>query len=130
MSTYSDHNGESRNKQLIAIIHPDGLFELDWQATNQKLDSNTLAMQNEIDKYYRQQYEQFWFWLGLVKSSEAMSESLSYLIRIAASFVRKLAQNPDIEALREKIRIEFENGEIEELLHRAVLQSRIRSTFR
>lgn len=112
-----DHIDDSRNKQLIAIIHPVGLFELDWQVVNQKLDSNFLAVQDDIYKYYRQHNEQFWFWLGMVKNSEAMSESLSYLIRIAGSFVRKLAQNPDIEALRERAVVELEEGEIENLLY-------------
>ncbi|WP_410513535.1 DEAD/DEAH box helicase [Paenibacillus sp. BR2-3] len=119
MLTDSDHIGDSRKKQLIAIIHPDGLFELDWQAANQKLDSSALAVQDEIFRHYRQHYEQFWFRLGFVKNSEAMSESLSYLIRIAASFVRKLAQNPDIEALRENAKAELEEGEIEKLLYNA-----------
>ncbi|AIQ11469.1 helicase SNF2 [Paenibacillus durus] len=111
--------GECQNKQLIAIIRPDGLFEIDWQTVNQKLDSNALAVQDEIYKQYHRHIEQFWFWLGLMKDSESLSESLSYLIRIAASFVRKLTRNPDIEVLREKTRAELEDGEVEELLYKA-----------
>ncbi|MDQ8738721.1 DEAD/DEAH box helicase [Paenibacillus sp. LHD-38] len=119
MSTDTNHSGDSPNKQLIAIIQQDGLFALDWQTATKKLDSHTLAVQAAIDTHYHQHAEQFWFWLGMTKSTEAMSESLSYLIRIAASFVRRLAQNPDLEVLREKVLVELADEEINEILENA-----------
>lgn len=110
---------DNPNKQLIAIIKPKGQFELDWQVVKQKLDGQTLASQDEIYKHYTQHSEQFLFWLGFKESLEIISDSLSYLVHIAASFVRKLAQNPDIEALRERAIAELDEEELEKLLYKA-----------
>jgi SNF2 family DNA or RNA helicase len=103
---------EHKDKQLIAVIYPDGLFMLDWQATNQKPDTGVIALQIEIDKQYQQNSEQFWFWLGLARGSAGLSESLRFLIRLAGAFVKKLVQNPDIELLREQATVEIDDEEI------------------
>ncbi|ULO06837.1 DEAD/DEAH box helicase [Paenibacillus sp. 19GGS1-52] len=119
MITDTEGRGDSRNKQLMAILHPGGLFELDWQASDQLLDSNDLVALTEIFKQYEQHAELFWFRLGLIGDTEATSDSLRYLMHIAATFVRKLARNPDIEVLRGQAKAELEDEEIQMLLANA-----------
>lgn len=107
------------NKQLIAIIVPNGGFELDWGTTDETYGGEELAAQQALYKQFIDNNETLWFNLGLMKSTEAMSESLTYLIRIAHTFIRKLAQNPNIESHREKARAELEQSDIDYLLNNA-----------
>ncbi|HIW32065.1 MAG TPA: DEAD/DEAH box helicase [Candidatus Paenibacillus intestinavium] len=116
VETKQDHRGEFHNKQLIAIIHPNGRFKLDWQIEVEQQGSDQLAVQNTIYNHYVQKHESIWFVLGLMRRTAAMSESLSYLIRVANLFVKKLAENPDAEVLREKARAELEELEVEKIL--------------
>lgn len=43
MITEANQQVARRNKQLMAILQPDGLFELEWQASDQILDRNDMC---------------------------------------------------------------------------------------
>jgi SNF2 family DNA or RNA helicase len=107
---------EAENKELIAVLQPEGIFELDWQETKEQLDNNQLDMQQEVYKRYIKDSTQALFHMGFSEKATGMSQSLSYLRLIAASFVKKLTRNPDVEYLREKTIVDINEQEIENLL--------------
>ncbi|WP_222708578.1 SNF2-related protein [Paenibacillus sp. N3.4] len=119
MLTHKEDHIASPNKQLIVIIQPNGLFHLDWQAVPQSPSSSEMAVQDEIYKRYSEHSEDFFFWLGFREKSEALSDSLCYLITIAAMFVRKLSKQPDIESLRQHSVVELEAEDKQYLLQKA-----------
>jgi len=107
------------SKELIALIQPDGLFELDWQITEEKMESSQIDYQLEIYRRYRMDAPEALFLLGFSERTVVTSESLRYLWLIAAAFVQKLAMNPELEILRENAVTELEENAVEHLLQKA-----------
>jgi hypothetical protein len=114
-----DKSVETTNKELIVIIKPDGLFELDLQVTEEQIDKDQIVFQEEIYRRFMEDADEALLYLGFSGKTVSMSESLGYLKSIASNFVKKLSMNPDIELLREKIFTEIEIEEIEYLLQSA-----------
>ncbi|MDR3541290.1 MAG: DEAD/DEAH box helicase [Desulfosporosinus sp.] len=105
--------------ELIVIIQAEGSFELDWQVSADRIDSRQIDVQDEVYKRFLENAQEALIFLGFSDRSVVMSESLYYLRLIASTFVKKLSQNPDIEVLREKIVVEIEAEEIQQLLQKA-----------
>ena len=103
------------NKELIVILQPEGSFELDWQVTEEKLDSSLISFQEEIYRRYIGNADEALLFLGFSELSLSNSESLRYLRLIASTFVKKLSINPDVELLREKIVVEIDEDEMNHL---------------
>lgn len=114
-----DHAVGTTNKELIVILRPEGLFELDWQATDRTMDRSELAVQEKIHANFMNNSGQFLLFLGFSERSASLSESLGYLMLIASAFVKKLSLNPDIESLRERIVVEIEEDDMKYLLQNA-----------
>ncbi len=120
MVLYSiDNSVKATSKELIVIIQAEGSFELDWQITVEQLDRNQIDFQEEVYKRFLENANEGLIFLGFSDRTVAMTESLHYLRLIAATFIKKLAMNPDIEVLREKIVVEIEEEEIKQLLQKA-----------
>ncbi len=107
------------NKELIVIIQARGSFELDWQVTAEQPAESHLAFQEEVYRRFWENDGEALIYLGFADKRASMSESLHYLRQIAAAFVKKLAQSPEIEALREKIVVEIAGEEIQQFLQNA-----------
>lgn len=107
------------DKELIALIHSEGAFELDWQIAEETMESSQLAYQEEMFRRYRENAHEAFLLLGFSEEAVVTSGSLRYLRLIAATFVKNLAMNPDLEVLRENIVIEIDDNEVEHLLQRA-----------
>ncbi|MFZ3130938.1 MAG: DEAD/DEAH box helicase [Desulfosporosinus sp.] len=106
-------------KELIVIIQPDGLFELDWRITEDKMESSQCDFQEEVYRRYRVNAQEALLLLGFSERTLVTSESLRYLRLIAAAFVQKLALNPELEILRENAVTEIDEHEVEHLLQKA-----------
>lgn len=107
------------NKELIAVLQPEGSFELDWQITKEKIDGEQILLEEKIYKRFVENTDEALFFMGFLEKSVAMSESLSFLRIIASTFVKKLSMNPDIEQLREKVVVDIEEKEINYILQSA-----------
>ena len=104
------------NKELIVLLQPEGAYELDWQEIEEPIDKSQLLFQEELYKRFLEHTETALLFLGFSNQAVPLSESLTFLRVISASFVNALAKNPDIELLREKITVEIEPAEIVYLL--------------
>ncbi|MEX2460241.1 MAG: DEAD/DEAH box helicase [Paenibacillaceae bacterium] len=107
---------ETTYKELIVLLQPDGLFELDWQSTEERIESNPLAFQEELYRRFTENRDEALFFLGFSERSFATSDSLRYLRLVAASYVKKLAESPDLELLRDQAIVELEEDERDHLL--------------
>ena len=103
------------NQELIALILPEGNFELDWQDIEMQIEEDQILLQEEFSKRYLEQPEKALLFLGFSDQSVSLSQSLTYLRVIASSFINTLSRNPDLELLREKITVTIETAEIERL---------------
>ena len=107
------------NKELIVIFRAEGSFELDWQLIREQINNSQMVFQDEVYKRFLKDTHEALIFLGFSDRTVAMSDSLNYLRRIASTFVKKLSQNPDIEVLREKIVVEIDEEEVQQLLQNA-----------
>jgi non-specific serine/threonine protein kinase len=106
-------------KELIVLIHSKGSFELDWQITEETMESSQSDYQEEVYRRYRENAHEALLLLGFSERRLVTSDSLRYLRLIASTFVKKLAMNPDLEVLRENVVIEIDEEEVEHLLQKA-----------
>ena len=107
-----DDSIETIDKELIAILKSDGMFELGWQVAEVQMIEGKIAkkqieFQQEIYKRFLNNAYESLFYLGFIERKAFISESLNYLRLVAAAFVRNLSKNPDIKLLREKTIIEI-----------------------
>lgn len=110
---------ESASKQLIAILKPDGRFELDWQSLGDPLDPQVQTVQDDIYTRFTRDERDLFFTLAFIDQPDELAVSLRYLIEIATVFLRRLALNPDLEWLREQATAELDDDITDELLDRA-----------
>lgn len=71
-----DKSVETTDKELIVILRPDDLFELDWQATAEQIDRRQIVFQEEIYGRFMQNANEAFLFLGFSERSVPMSESL------------------------------------------------------
>lgn len=107
---------KTMSRELIAILEPAGRFMLDWQETEEQIDKSQSLFQEELYKRFLENAGAALLFLGFSEQLISMSESLGYLRRVAASFVKRLSRNPDIELLREKTVVKIEPEDIAQLL--------------
>lgn len=118
MVNSSDKSSMNPDKELFALLHGEGEFELDWQITD-TLEPTPFAYQEEIYRHYRENAQEAFLVLGFSDKSVVTSGSLRYLRLISSTFVKKLAMTPNLNVLREKVMIEIDDDEVEQLLQQA-----------
>ncbi len=101
--------------QLIAALLPDGQYELDWQEEllQSESEQGRQMLQIELYELYRKDSNDFLLGLALQGQSDALSESLRFLQRVGAAFVKGLARHPELEAQREAIIVPLEKEQIQ-----------------
>ncbi|HBN83572.1 MAG TPA: hypothetical protein DDZ89_06970, partial [Clostridiales bacterium] len=92
------------NKELIAIIQPQGEYELDWRYGDHEIDRITDDLQSHVyNEYHKDKYIAL-FNFGATKKTVTFSESMEFLYEVSSAFVKCLTRNPDLELLRENIK--------------------------
>jgi non-specific serine/threonine protein kinase len=104
------------DRELIVIIQPGGGYSLDWQYVSNSLVKYHKDFQEGLYEGYLEDSDRALFMLGTAKQSRGFSDTLEYLQRIAAAYIKCLSRNPDLEVLRNKAQGVLEDEEQEELL--------------
>jgi len=89
-------------RELIAIIEPEGRYALDWQYLAQGLPPAAEAWQENFYTEYIADSNYAWWSLGASRLNHDLSESMQYLYKVAATFVKNLIRTPGLELLREQ----------------------------
>ncbi|MBU3126316.1 DEAD/DEAH box helicase [Clostridium tagluense] len=110
---------DNKHKELIVIFKQDGIFELDFQVTKEKLNEEQIAIQQGINNHFAENENQGMLFLGFLENIETLTDSVTYLRLIIATFIKKISMNSDIELLREKTIVYIEKDEIKDLLDSA-----------
>lgn len=106
-------------RELIAIIEPDGGYILDWQYVDSDAGKYATEFQQSLYEAYLADRDTALFLLGAAKKDIVLSETVEYLYKVASAFVKCLSRNPDLEVLREKAKAVLEDEEQAELLAEA-----------
>jgi len=105
-------------RELIAICLPDHSIDLEWREISNPIHTDQELLQNEIYKRYGEDFSSFLLWLGFCNQLVPLSASVDIFRKLAALYVKKLSQTPDIEVLRERIELVVTADEIDDFLSR------------
>ncbi len=104
-------------RELIAIILPDGGYALDWQYLTQSIPPDAEAWQEKFYTGYITDRNYAWWSLGLAKVNHDLSESMQYLYKVTATFALNLIRTPGLELLRERAVVSLTDQDQELLLN-------------
>ncbi|OMF38905.1 ATP-dependent helicase [Paenibacillus sp. FSL H8-0548] len=104
--------------QLIAVLLPDEQYELDWQegVSQSESEHSEQAFQDELYKLFREDSDGFLLELALTRRNESLSESLRFLQRVGAAFVKGMARHPELEGQRDAAVVPLEKEKVQEWL--------------
>ncbi|MHA6482859.1 DEAD/DEAH box helicase [Paenibacillus sp. strain BS8-2] len=109
---------DSPRGELIAVLLPDGQYELDWQEELQQTETEDAGRTHlaELYKLFRSDSEAFLLELALKWQNETLSESLRFLQRIGTVFVKGMARHPELEGQRGAAVLPLEEEDVREWL--------------
>ena len=106
-------------QDLQAVITSSGLIQLEWAVGGEAIDTSRDLFQREIFRRYSTSPDSAFLYLGLCSKSASLSPSLDFFRTFCGSFGKKISLTPDIETIRQKVRIELEEGELARALESA-----------
>ncbi len=106
------------NKELTVVCLPGQSIELEWQDRAEPLNKDQELLQNELYKSYREDFGSFLLLLGFCNQAVPLAASLEFFRKLGERYVKKLAQTPDLEGLRERVELVLTTDEIDDFLSR------------
>jgi SNF2 family DNA or RNA helicase len=104
------------NKELIAVILPNGMIQLEWDQEFDEIEKSKRILQDEILKRFEKDFAACLLFLGFCDERVHLSVSLGFLRDFSRLFTRKLIHTPEIESIRDKVVISLDDSEIEKTL--------------
>ena len=106
-------------RDLIAVIEPDGGYALDWQYLPKGQAVAPGEWQETFYAEYLADRNCAWWSLGTSRINHDLSESMQYLYKVAAVFIKNLVRNPGLEQLREQAAVILNDQDLLTLLEEA-----------
>ena len=106
-------------QDLQAVITSEGLVKLEWTAGGEAIDTGRDLLQQEIFRRYSVSHDSAFLYLGFCSQSASLYPSLDFFRAFCGSFGKKISLTPDIETVRQKVRIELAEGELAQTLESA-----------
>ncbi|MBT2285231.1 DEAD/DEAH box helicase [Paenibacillus polymyxa] len=105
-------------RELIAVLLPDGQYELDWQGGpwQSETEPGGQALQDELYTLFRKDPDGFLLELALKRRNEVLSESLRFMQRIGMAFLKGMALHPELEGKRDATVLALEIKNVQEWL--------------
>ncbi len=110
-------------QDLIAVLMPDGGLHLEWETADGTVGKSRKLLQDELYHHFESENEGWLLRLGFADMDVPLSASMSYWREFAGQFTQRLIRTPDLETLREKIRLDLTPHEIETRLNRAPMMT-------
>jgi non-specific serine/threonine protein kinase len=108
-----------KTKELIAIIKPNGNFEIDFDEKRGKSNIQDFGYYEDLLKSFREDKYETLFLLGLEGNDQSLSISFRYLLDSCFLFIKELSRDPAIEFLRENITMEINEAKVDEQIEKA-----------
>jgi non-specific serine/threonine protein kinase len=106
-------------RDLIAVIEPDGGYALDWQYLPKGQAVAPGEWQETFYAEYLADRNCAWWSLGTSRINHDLSESMQYLYKVAAVFIKNLVRNTGLEQLREQAAVILNDQDLLTLLEEA-----------
>lgn len=115
--------GKATERNLIAVLVPDGGLQLEWETADGAIGKSRTLLQDELYQCFVSDHEGWLLRLGLADAKVALSASMSYWRAFAGQFTRRLIRTPDLETLREGLRLELTADDMASWLSRAPMMT-------
>ncbi|MGB5156272.1 DEAD/DEAH box helicase [Desulfobacterium sp. N47] len=112
---------ENVNRDLMAVIMPNGSMYLEWTDAKKPLSNNSRLLQEEIYRRFSLDNDSWLLFLGFCDKNILLSPCLDYWRNFAGFFTKRLSRTPDLELLRHKAEITIEEDELRRFLEDAPL---------
>ncbi|MEA3415303.1 MAG: DEAD/DEAH box helicase [Thermodesulfobacteriota bacterium] len=112
---------EMMNQELIVVVMPNGLLQLEWANTQDPVSKDSRLLQEGIYKRFTGDADSWLLFLGFCDHQVSLSLSLDYWRSFTGAFTKKLIQTPDLEILRHKVKLLIEENELRKHLELAPL---------
>ena len=112
---------EMMNQELIVVVMPNGLLQLEWTNTQDAVSKDSRLLQEEIYKRFTADADSWLLFLGFCDHQVLLSPSLDYWRSFTEVFTKRLSQTPDLEILRHKVKLLIEEDELRKHLELAPL---------
>ncbi|HIJ42313.1 MAG TPA: SNF2 helicase-associated domain-containing protein, partial [Deltaproteobacteria bacterium] len=99
-------------QELNLVILPNGTLHLEWMDTRDAITKSSGLLQKEIFERFADNTDLWLLFLGFSDPQISLPPSLDYWRRFSGAFARKLCQTPDLEALRDRVKISITEEEL------------------
>ena len=99
-------------RELNLIILPNGTLHLEWTDTRDAIGKSSGLLQKEIFDRFSDNTGLWLLFLGFSDPQIPLPPSLDYWRRFSGAFGKKLCQTPDLESLRERVKIPVTEEEL------------------
>ncbi|MBF0225060.1 MAG: DEAD/DEAH box helicase [Desulfobacterales bacterium] len=110
-------------KELNYFITPNRSIQLEWTDIDKSVSEDTKQLQDEFYKKFTSHEYSSLLFLGFSDKNIQLSSSLTYLRSFASLFVLKLTQTPDLEIIRDKVKINIDEHELLDTLEKAPMMT-------
>ena len=110
-------------QELNPVILPNGTLHLEWMDTQDAVTKGSAMLQKEIFDRYSDKSDAWLFFLGFSDLQIPLPPSLDYWRRFSGLFAGKLCRTPDLEELRERVKIPLSEEELQSHLAAAPLMT-------
>jgi non-specific serine/threonine protein kinase len=107
------------DQELVALILPNGIIQLEWVLSRDKINKSTRILQREIFKRFQEDCSSCMLFLGFCDQTVLLSPSLGFLRDFSHLFAQKFSHTPDLELISNKVIVPLKKNEIMETLSRA-----------
>jgi len=116
---------EDINRELIAVVMPNGSLELEWTDAQEAIIQSSRLLQEEIYRRFSRNTDSYsWLlFLGFCDRGVPLSHSLDYWRSFAGLFAKRLSQTPELEVLRHKAELPIEEDALRRYLEDAPLMT-------
>lgn len=111
------------SRELNLVILPGGTLHLEWMDVPKAVTQSSRLLQKEIHERFSDKTDLWLLFLGFSDSQLPLPPSLDYWRRFSGSFAKKLYQTPDLETVRQRVKIPVTEAELEDHLARAPMMT-------
>jgi hypothetical protein len=105
-----------RPQELRVIIRPDGRLVVEWTATDDAYNEQSLHFQQELYRRYHAKPNAWLLLLSFADPDIDLPPALAFWRDIAVCFAERLAHLPDLEAVRDKATVTVEDDDVRQWL--------------
>jgi len=100
------------DQELTPIIMPTGSIQLEWNPASEPVSKSSHLLHTEIYQRSVSDKDDWLLYLGFCDKTTPLSPPLDFWRGFAGAFVHRLVQTPELETLRHRVRIPFEEAEL------------------